>query len=82
MSNILQSLNRTVIAGILLAFIFFLLLLSIWPGSSDWFSDRYLAIDQGPIILMIENYRTQLLWNLFMQDPEITEGLNKLGFIF
>ena len=41
MSNILQSLNRTVIAGILLAFIFFLLLLSIWPGSSDWFSDRY-----------------------------------------
>ena len=41
MSNVLQSLNRTVIAGILLAFIFFLLLLSIWPGSNDWFSDRY-----------------------------------------
>jgi len=45
-------------------------------------SDRYLAIDQGPIILMIENYRTQLLWNLFMQDQEIIEGLNNLGFIF
>jgi hypothetical protein len=31
---------------------------------------------------MIENYRTQLLWNLFMQDQEIVEGLNNLGFIF
>ena len=48
----------------------------------NWYSDRYLAIDQGPIILMIENYRTQLLWNLFMQDQEIIEGLNNLGFIF
>ena len=48
----------------------------------SWYSDRYLAIDQGPIILMIENYRTQLLWNLFMQDQEIIEGLNNLGFIF
>ena len=42
----------------------------------NWYSDRYLAIDQGPIILMIENYRTQLIWNLFMQDEEIIEGLN------
>ena len=41
MSNILQSLNRTVTAGILLAIIFFILLLSIWPGSSSWFSDKY-----------------------------------------
>ena len=48
----------------------------------NWYSDRYLAIDQGPIILMIENYRTQLLWNLFMQDQEIIEGLKNLGFIF
>ena len=39
----------------------------------NWYSERYLAIDQGPIILMIENYRTQLLWNLFMQDQEIIE---------
>ena len=46
----------------------------------NWFSELYLAIDQGPIILMIENYRTQLLWNLFMQDPEIVNGLNNLGF--
>ncbi|MBK8946903.1 MAG: T9SS type A sorting domain-containing protein [Ignavibacteriae bacterium] len=37
----------------------------------EWFSDGYLAIDQGPIICMIENYRSQLLWNLFMNDPDI-----------
>lgn len=45
-----------------------------------WFSDGYLAIDQGPIIAMIENYRTGLLWDLFMQDPEIKAGLDKLDF--
>tara|TARA_B100001287_G_scaffold38827_1_gene28044 strand:+ start:2964 stop:4331 length:1368 start_codon:yes stop_codon:yes gene_type:complete len=48
----------------------------------NWFSELYLAIDQGPIILMIENYRTQLLWNLFMQDQDIINGLNNLGFTF
>ena len=47
----------------------------------NWVADGYLAIDQGPIIAMIENYRTQLLWNLFMQDQEILQGLNALGFI-
>ena len=41
MSNILQSLNRTVTAGIILTILFFILLLSIWPGSSSWFSDKY-----------------------------------------
>ena len=41
MSNILQSLNRTVISGIILAIVFFLLLLLIWPGSEGWFADRY-----------------------------------------
>lgn len=46
----------------------------------NWVSDGYLAIDQGPIIAMIENYRTQLLWSLFMQDQEIKDGLTKLGF--
>lgn len=40
----------------------------------------YLAIDQGPIIIMIENYRTGLLWNLFMSAPEVQAGLTKLGF--
>jgi len=45
-----------------------------------WFPKRYLAIDQGPIVVMIENYRTGLLWDLFMSCPEIKEGLKKLGF--
>lgn len=40
----------------------------------------YLAIDQGPIAVMIENYRSGLLWKLFMQNPEINVGLQKLGF--
>ncbi|UJF29967.1 beta-glucosidase [Kaistella sp. 97-N-M2] len=46
----------------------------------DWFTPRYLAIDQGPISPMIENHRTGLLWKLFMNAPEIKEGLKKLGF--
>jgi len=46
----------------------------------DWYADTFLAIDQGPIIVMIENYRTGLLWNLFMSIPEIQAGLKKLSF--
>jgi hypothetical protein len=45
-----------------------------------WFADSYLAIDQGPEIVMIENYRTGLLWNLFMSCPEIKSGMKSLGF--
>ena len=40
----------------------------------------YLAIDQGPIAVMMENYRSGLLWKLFMSAPEIPAGLAKLGF--
>lgn len=46
----------------------------------DWFTPRYLAIDQGTIAPMIENHRTGLLWKLFMNAPEIKGGLKKLGF--
>lgn len=46
----------------------------------NWAAKRYLAIDQGPMVAMIENYRTGLLWDLFMNAPEVQEGLNKLGF--
>ncbi len=46
----------------------------------DWFADSYLAIDQGPILGMIENYRTNLLWNLFMANPEIQPALDAIGF--
>lgn len=48
--------------------------------TEQWYADSYLAIDQGPIVIMIENHRTGLLWNLFMKDQEIRSGLNKLGF--
>jgi hypothetical protein len=46
----------------------------------NWFSDSYLAIDQGPIVVMIENYRTQLCWNLFMANPEIRPMLEAIGW--
>ncbi|RYU95096.1 glucoamylase family protein [Emticicia agri] len=45
-----------------------------------WIADSFLAIDQGPIICMIENHRTGLLWNLFMSSPEAKNGKTKLGF--
>lgn len=46
----------------------------------NWTTPRYLAIDQGTIAPMIENYRTGMLWNLFMNAPEIKAGLKKLDF--
>jgi len=48
--------------------------------SKNWYAHSYLAIDEGPIVVMIENYRSGLLWNLFMSCPEIQGGLKKLGF--
>ncbi|MBS1920630.1 MAG: Ig-like domain-containing protein [Bacteroidetes bacterium] len=45
-----------------------------------WFASSYLAIDEGPIICMIENYRSGLLWNLFTSCPEVKAGLQSLGF--
>ncbi|TDO19717.1 glucoamylase family protein [Pedobacter duraquae] len=48
--------------------------------SQNWFASSTLAIDQGPIIVMIENYRTQLLWKLFMSAPEVKTGMRSLGF--
>lgn len=50
--------------------------------TDNWYADGYLAIDQGPIIIMIENYRSGLLWDLFMSCPEIQQGLDKLGFTY
>jgi hypothetical protein len=48
--------------------------------TANWFPKRYLAIDQGPVVVMMENYRSGLIWNLFMSAPEIKAGLKKLGF--
>lgn len=47
-----------------------------------WVAEAYLAIDQGPMIVMIENYRTGLIWDLFMQAPEVRQGLEKLEFSY
>ncbi len=47
-----------------------------------WFATSYIAIDQGPIVCMIENYRSGLLWNTFMTDPDVRRGLDVLGFSY
>ncbi len=46
----------------------------------DWVQDAYIGIDQGPIVVMIENYRSGLLWNNVMNDADVQAGLGKLGF--
>jgi hypothetical protein len=48
--------------------------------SQNWYADTFLAIDQGPIVIMIENYRSGLLWKLFMKVPEVRDALRRLGF--
>lgn len=50
--------------------------------TENWTASSFLAIDQGPIIVMIENHRTALLWNLFMSDSDVQNGLTKLGFSY
>ncbi len=46
----------------------------------DWYADSHLSIDQGPILVMIENFRTGLPWRLFMSAPEVRAGLRRLDF--
>ena len=48
--------------------------------TDHWYPQKYLAIDQGPEVVMMENYRSRMLWKLFMSCPEVKEGLRKLGF--
>ncbi len=50
------------------------------PENNYWVAEAYLAIDQGPQVIMIENYRTGFLWNLFMANEDVQAGLAKLGF--
>lgn len=45
-----------------------------------WYANSFLAIDQGPVIIMIENYRSGLIWNLFTSCPEVKNGMRSLGF--
>jgi hypothetical protein len=48
--------------------------------NQGWWANSYLAIDQGPILVMIENHRSGLLWELFMSAPEVAPALQSLGF--
>jgi len=48
--------------------------------TDGWIANSYLAIDQGPIVVMIENYRSALLWDLFMSAPEVQSAKSNLGF--
>lgn len=48
----------------------------------NWYASSFLAIDQGPIVCMIENHRSQLLWKLMMKDPDVQNGLKKLEFSY
>lgn len=50
--------------------------------SPPWIANQYLVYEQGPVIIMIENYRTGLPWRLFMSCPEVQTGLTKLGFTY
>jgi len=53
-----------------------------YSNTHKWYLPRYLAIDQGPIPVMIENYRSGRCWNLFMKNEEVKKGLQNLGFTF
>jgi hypothetical protein len=48
----------------------------------NWFAQSYLAIDQGPIIVMIENHRSGLIWDTFMKNQDVANGLEILGFYY
>jgi len=50
-----------------------------WPG--DWYDCDVIGIDQGPIVVMIENFLTGAVWNRFMQNPEVQLGLERAGFV-
>jgi hypothetical protein len=54
--------------------------LDSFNSSTDWIAEGHLAIDEGPIAVMIENHRSGLLWTLFMRCPEVMTGLGRLGF--
>jgi hypothetical protein len=49
-------------------------------GGSGWISKNHFALDQGPVILMIENYRSGLIWRLMRSCPYVAVGLRRAGF--
>ncbi len=57
-------------------------LVDAFNPTQSWFADSHIAIDQGPIVVMIENYRTGLCWDLFMQNPEIAPMMVAIGMLY
>jgi hypothetical protein len=55
-------------------------LVDAYSDAAGWVAPSHLAINQGPIVVMIENQRSGLLWDLFMSAPEVQGGLGRLGF--
>ncbi|MBI5837867.1 MAG: Tat pathway signal protein [Candidatus Eisenbacteria bacterium] len=51
-----------------------------WNPARSWYDTDFLGIDQGPIVMMIENYRTNSVWSRFMQNADIQRGLQLAGF--
>jgi len=49
-------------------------------GSRGWFDTDFLGIDEGPILAMIENYRTELIWTTMRRSRYVTRGLQRAGF--
>ena len=49
--------------------------------TQNYVSSSYMGLDQAPMVVMIENHRTGLLWKLFMSNPEIGVMLDKIGFV-
>ena len=49
-------------------------------GRHGWVAKKYLGLNEGPIVLMIENYRTGLIWRLMRECPYVVEGLRRAGF--
>jgi hypothetical protein len=52
-----------------------------FSDEAGWIAPGDMAINQGPIVVMIENYRSGLPWRLFMSAPEVRTGLDRLGFV-
>jgi len=69
---------------------FYLFRINIWTAygfrdafnqTAQWWASDELGIDQGPIVIMIENYRTQRVWQSFMQSEVVQRGLQRAGFV-
>ena len=49
-------------------------------NKNGWISKGYYGLDQGPIVMMIENYRSELIWRIMRRCPDIVNGLRRAGF--